>query len=99
MEAEEQRIQNRGPFGRAVDWAFPGTMASATQAKILAKLDEQMFADLEKARHQKRAAEETAVIIAPSTTAKTGGLLDNVAQNAANAAEKSTKSWTSWFWK
>jgi hypothetical protein len=109
-QAEDERIRNRGLLKRGVDWMFPGVMSAATEAQVLAKLDEQLYKDLEDVGVEPglldRPAPETripegligeGVAAAAVTTSGNGGVLDRTAQGASDAAEKSAKSWASWL--
>jgi hypothetical protein len=99
-QAEEERLRQRGPFKSVIDYMFPGVMSAATEATILAQLDDVLYVEMEKV------AETPGLLDQPAPDARipdglagemAGGPLDLTAQGAVDAAEKSTKSWASWL--
>ena len=104
QEAEEARVKNRGVFGKSVDIMFPSMTTKQQEAKVLSTMQEELFqtggsipltaSDFEMA---KAIPSESMKPLNEEGSQPAGGPLDRRAEQLSEAAEKSTRSWTSWL--
>jgi hypothetical protein len=109
QEAEETRLKKRGALGKSMDWLFPGVKSKHQEANILgvisATVDDELFkatgslpsSASEAQLNEPYASLEMANLEKASAAEPVGGPLDRQANKLTEAAEKTTKSWTSWL--
>jgi hypothetical protein len=95
--AEEERIRNRGIMKKTMDYMFPGIMTAATEATVLAQLDDELYDELSKLEPGTLDKPAPDVAIPEGLKRSAGGPLDQAAQSIADNTEQSAKSWTSWL--
>jgi hypothetical protein len=92
-EAEEERISKRGFIRKAFDRIAPGIMSIQLEARVLAKLDDEMFEEMRQ--------QEGAEAVKSDNVVQSQELADNAAGGPLDTAGaqlvESTKSWTSWL--
>jgi hypothetical protein len=105
QEAEEARVKNRGVLGKSVDLMFPGVTTKQQEAKLLSAMEEELFqtggsipltaSDFKMAKNSPSEAIKS--LKDEEGIQSAGGPLDRQAKQLSDAAEKSTRSWTSWL--